>query len=82
MTRYNRLRQLRGGLLPRAVENDRWAFYPVADGTRWALAHRLTGGLVENMTGEDMRQLIDLLLMLDNDRETREVDGDADRRAT
>ncbi len=73
MTRYNRLRQLRGGLLPRAIENDRWTLYPVDDARRWALAHRQLGGLIENLNSADMLGLIDLLLMLDNGRETSEV---------
>lgn len=72
VVRFFRLRALRGGLRPREIENERWMLYPVAKGTRWALSHRKTGGLVEDMTGEDMRQLADLLSMLDSGSETRE----------
>lgn len=70
--RFFRLRAIRGGLRPREIENERWTLYPIDKGTRWALSHRKTGGLVENMTGEDVRQLADLLSMLDSGSETSE----------
>lgn len=74
--RFFRLRAIRGRLRPREIQNERWLLYPVAKGTRWALSHRVSGGLVEDMTGEDMRQLADPLSMLDSNVEKVEgADG-------
>lgn len=46
------------------IESISWVLYPLSRDRKWALAHRRNGGLVEGLTGAELRELSGVLTRL------------------